>query len=80
MTSDDQARGWLAEYCAARKIPIAGLTPAQIFQLTSLVPCSIRCWRVGVAIPLSLGETCPECGKKYELTFWERLAGEDGIG
>jgi len=71
---------WIEGFAKANSIDLAALSPAQWVALSMKVPCPIRCWRVGVGVLLTPGEVCPECGQKYELSLWERLAGEDEIG
>lgn len=63
------AEEWLTEYCVKRNIDWSKLTKAELFQLSMVVPCTIRCFRVGAAITeLRLGEKCPECGGVYNDT------------
>ena len=56
-----------------KKVDLDTLTGGQWFVVAMQVPCSIRCWRVGVSIPVGLNETCPECGKVNAYTVWDRL-------
>lgn len=75
----ESAQRWIEEWARFQKIDLATLTLGQKFALSMKVPCVVRCWQVGEAITLQVGETCPECGKKYELSLWERLTGEDAL-
>ncbi len=64
----------LEEQLAKHGIDWNKLTPGERFQLTREIPCWLRCWRVGVAIPCKPGDVCPECGKTQDkLTSWEKI-------
>jgi hypothetical protein len=68
------AEHWLDGYLEANGIDWDKLTKGEQFKITMLVPCSIRCFRVGGAVDVKPGEECPECGKERPLlTVWERL-------
>lgn len=54
---------WVRNYCRTEGIDWSALTPGQRFQVTRLIPCSIRCFRVGEPVEVGPGQTCPECGK-----------------
>jgi hypothetical protein len=66
------ARAWLAEFIERNGIKYEELSQSQKFLLMREIPCSIRCWRVGVSIPTRPGQPCDECGKVEPLkTSWE---------
>jgi hypothetical protein len=78
-TPDQKAMAWIKRYAAERGLSLENLSTPQWFALSSKVPCPIRCWRVGIAISVTPGQECPECGKTYETTLWARLSEEDSI-
>lgn len=57
------AREWLAAFIEAERIDYDALTLAEKALLASIVPCSIRCWRIGMPVDVRPGEKCPECGR-----------------
>jgi hypothetical protein len=57
-----EADRWLDAYCKSSGITWEKLTAAERFQVTMLVPCTIRCFRVGDVVEVAVGERCPECG------------------
>lgn len=58
---------WVYRYCQENNIGWETLSMAEQFQLSMLIPCTIRCFRVGVSVsPLKSGEKCPECGKPHK--------------
>ncbi len=54
---------WVASFCKAYGIVWDKLTAGEQFQLQRMIPCNIRCFRVGVSIAVEVNEKCPECGK-----------------
>jgi hypothetical protein len=42
-------------------VALDALSPRRLI-ITREIPCSIRCWRAGVAVSVKPGEKCPECG------------------
>ena len=65
---------WVHELCQARGIDWSRLTAGERTQITMHIPCTIRCWRVGVSIEVKPGEDCPECGRHVDLmTSWEKI-------
>lgn len=73
-----RAEEWVAELCEREGLDWEALTKAEQFQITMMVPCPIRCFRVGGPVDVEPGERCPGCGKIYVAppTALERLAGE----
>lgn len=70
MTSEE----WVEGYLETNHIGWDTLTKGEQFQITMLVPCSIRCFRIGGAVAVEPGEECTSCGKPRPLlTVWERL-------
>jgi len=68
------AEQWLAGYLEANNFDWDKLTKGEQFKVTMLVPCSIRCFRVGGPVDVKPGQACPECGHERPLlTVWERL-------
>lgn len=59
------AEAWLTNYCLDHDIDWTKLSKAELFQLSMIVPCTIRCFRIGGSVEVSLGEKCPECGKVH---------------
>lgn len=72
-----KAAAWLEEWAREAKVDLQKLTGGEWFIVAMKVPCPIRCWRVGVSIPVGPNEECPECGKINTVTLWDRLL-EDG--
>lgn len=69
---------WIAAYCERHGLDWEQLTKGERFGIGMLVPCEIRCFRVGVAIDVKPGEKCPECGKgRPPRTRYERLREDD---
>ena len=65
---------WVHKLCQEREIDWSKLTAGQRTQITMLVPCTIRCWRVGGPVDVRPGEDCSECGRHVELlTSWEKI-------
>jgi hypothetical protein len=75
MSDDLAAREWLGKFLEANGIEWEKLSTGQRWRMTSLIPCTVRCWRVGVPVPEAVaGTKCPECGKEIpKLTSWEVL-------
>ena len=69
----EAARAWLEERLKENTLQLEDLSAGQRLQLVMQVPCSIRCWRVGVSIEIGSDGLCPECGKDHQFTFWDRL-------
>jgi hypothetical protein len=68
------AEEWLDAFLKARCIDWEKLTPGQRFKITMMIPCSIRCFRVGGAVDVGPGEVCSECGTKQDLpTSWDMI-------
>ena len=68
------AEEWLDAHCKEQGIDWEKLTLGERFKVTMHIPCSIRCFRVGVPVPVAPGEKCDECGKYVPLqTSWEKL-------
>lgn len=68
------AKEWIANYLEANALDWDKLTKGEQFQITRLVPCNVRCFRVGGAVDVKPGEECPECGNPRPLlTSWEIL-------
>jgi hypothetical protein len=76
-TASEEAGKWLEQYAIAKGIDLDALSPAEWFIIAMQVPCAIRCWRVGLSIDVPPNEPCPECGKVYVYTKWDRLVGPD---
>jgi len=75
--ADKAAAVWLDTYIAAKEMDRDRLTKADWFLLTREVPCEIRCWRIGEAVEVSPGESCPECGKMRPApSVWDRILDE----
>lgn len=73
-SADERAAAWLDAYIEDEGIDRDTLTKADWFLLTRMVPCHIRCYRVGISVAVEPGQPCPECGKmRPELTAWDRL-------
>ena len=70
---------WVAAWADRENVDLEALSPAQWFVVAMKVPCSIRCWRVGVSIEVGRNEVCPECGKANAYTQWDRLLSDDGV-
>ena len=65
---------WMAGYLSQHDIDWDKLTAAERFKLTMLIPCTIRCFRIGDAVDVKPGEDCPECGHEVPLlTSWEKI-------
>lgn len=73
------AARWIEQWARENSVDLDALSGGQWFVVAMQVPCSIRCWRVGVSIPVGLNEKCPECGKVNAYTAWDRLRNDDGI-
>jgi len=67
-TDDERAMNWLRAHH-----PDALEVEHRPFYLSRLVPCTIRCWRVGGPVTLSNDGVCPECGATWHTTLWEHL-------
>jgi len=74
-----KAAAWLEDWARQAQVDLAAFTPAQWFAAAMKVPCSIRCWRVGISVEVGPNEVCPECGKTNVVTLWDRLAGPDSL-
>lgn len=72
-----KASVWLQEWAKEGGHDLESFSPAQWFMAAMKVPCSIRCWRVGVSIEVEANKPCPECGKTYEVTVFDRLLEPD---
>ena len=57
---------WL-HYPHADRAPDPGL-------LVEAHPCAVRCWRVGAAVEVERGSTCPECGMPWPV--WPAMGGD----
>ncbi len=75
----DRARAWLAAYIKTHGIDYEALTLGQRTLLTRSIPCPIWCWRVGGPVEVLANEKCPECGKTYRVSTFDRLAGPDAF-
>jgi len=79
LVDDDALWGCIRTYCQDGGIDWEALTHGQQFMvLKEVVPCSIRCSRVGGPVDVKLGEACPECGKPHKEverppTHYQRL-------
>ncbi len=68
---------WVAAFCENNGLDWDQLTKAERFKITMLVPCTIRCFRVGGPVDVARGEQCPECGQVVPTrTAWEHLLEE----
>jgi hypothetical protein len=57
---------WIGKYLAKHGIDQQDMSEVEWELLVRLVPCRIRCWRVGVPVEVGPGEECPECGRISE--------------
>jgi hypothetical protein len=65
----EEGAAWLDAFLDERKIDREKLTKGDWFLLTREIPCTIRCWRIGVPV---------DCGKLNPIPdVFERLRGED---
>jgi hypothetical protein len=72
------AEEWIEAYCARHQLDWDQLNISSRNSVMVLIPCSVRCYRVGVAIAVRPGEACPECGFKAPLpTSWDRILADD---
>lgn len=55
---------WVDNFCRKRGLDWDKLSFADQRDITRAIPCTIRCWRVGQAVNVEPGRTCPECGRK----------------
>lgn len=72
---------WVGDYCDRNNIDYGTLTKAERFKITALVPCNVRCFRVGGPTSAEMGSdgvpVCPECGQEMEIpTFYQRIRGD----
>lgn len=63
-----QAQEWISRHCEQYGIDWDNLNTVARTEVVRLVPCPIRCWRVGAPVDVAVGEKCPECGRpnKYQ--------------
>jgi hypothetical protein len=73
---------FLKEKCQEFGVKWEDLTAGQRFQMAMLVPCTLRCFRVGGAVDVKLGEKCPECGKLNDdrPTRYQQILENDDAG
>ena len=65
---------WVNDFCKAHDLDWTKLTAGDRFKITMLVPCAIRCFRVGEAVDVRPGDVCPECEHRQDLqTSWEKI-------
>lgn len=64
---------WIAKRCLELGVVWEKLTAVERSQILGGVPCSIRCWRVGVAIDVAPGEVCSECGARAKEPVVSRI-------
>jgi ribosomal protein L37E len=66
---------WVHDYCRQRNLIWKSLSPTDQNAIARLIPCNVRCWRVGVAADTVPGEPCPECGWPVpkQATYWKLL-------
>lgn len=65
---------WVAAYCEKHGLDWGKLSLSERRDITRAIPCTVRCWRVGVAVPGTPGNPCEECGAPIPIpTAWERL-------
>jgi hypothetical protein len=62
---------WLGDFIEANQLDWEKLTKGERFQVTRMIPCNVRCFRVGGPVSVDPGQECPECGKERPLlTNW----------
>lgn len=74
---------FLIQKCRELNVKWEDLTAGERFRMAMLVPCTLRCFRVGGPVQVEFGEKCPECGKLHEdrPTRYERaLENDDASG
>lgn len=73
---------FLKEKCREFGVEWKDLTAGQRFQMAMLVPCTLRCFRVGGAVEVKIGEKCPECGKLNDNrpTRYQQILENDDAG
>lgn len=77
-TSDAAAEKWAEGFLERRGLKPEDLSASDWFQVARLVPCHIRCWRVGGPVDVKPGDKCPECGKLCPTpTRYDLLTRED---
>jgi hypothetical protein len=65
---------WLEEYFLRHHLDPDNLTSPEWFNISRVIPCHIRCWRIGAPVDVKPGTPCPECGKLRPLpTRYDRL-------
>lgn len=62
-TMPNEVGEFLKEKCRELNVQWEALTPGQQFQMAMLVPCKLRCFRIGAPVDVEIGQKCPECGK-----------------
>jgi hypothetical protein len=74
----DRAAGqWIKDYCSARQLDWEKVMASDGLTLTRLVPCNIRCWRIGGPVDTTPGEPCAECGRPAAVpTIWDHLVSD----
>lgn len=80
MTPEEEAKvqEWLKEHLVAGKVDPNNLTAGQWLQISRVIPCQLRCWRIGAPVDVKPGSYCPECGRFYPKTSrYELLVQED---
>lgn len=82
MTADEQMafEAWIHDKCRSLDVEWNALTPVERSQIMQGVPCTIRCWRVGVPIDVKDGEKCSECGATHRpapLSRFDLITSDD---
>lgn len=54
---------FLIEKCKELGVKWSNLTAGEQFRMAMLVPCKLRCFRIGAPVDVEIGQKCPECGK-----------------